>query len=111
MECRSLRESGKEIRGFDVAYFAASTDPPETNRRFAESLGLDYPVLSDPGGETARAYGAYSEERGIALRWTFYIGADGTVLHVDRDVKPSSAGADVVARLEQLGIPRAGAAG
>jgi peroxiredoxin Q/BCP len=89
-----------------VAHFAASTDAPETNRRFAESLGLDYPILSDPGGAVARAYGVYSEERGIALRRTFYIGADGTVLHVDRDVSPATAGADVAARLERLGVSR-----
>jgi peroxiredoxin Q/BCP len=40
-----------------VAYFAASIDKPETNRKFAQSLELDYPILSDPGKQVARAYG------------------------------------------------------
>src|SRR3954447_25458550 len=47
-ECKSLKENGKAIRKFDAAYFTASVDKPEENKKFAESLGLDYPVLSDP---------------------------------------------------------------
>ena len=36
-----------------MAYFAASCDDVETNTKFAESLDLDYPMLSDPGCEAA----------------------------------------------------------
>jgi peroxiredoxin Q/BCP len=39
-----------------------------------------------------------------AARHTFYIGADGKILYIDREVKPSSAGADIAARLAALGI-------
>lgn len=87
-----------------MAYFAASTDDPETNRKFAESLGLDYPILSDPTRETARAYGVLAG--GFAARHTVYIGLDGKVLFVDREVKASTAGEDVVRRLTELGVPR-----
>lgn len=90
---------------FDVAYFAASVDDPETNRRFAESLGVDYPILSDPEKSVARAYGVLMKV-GVASRWTFYIGRDGKILLVDRDVKAGSAGEDVARRLEQLGVGR-----
>jgi peroxiredoxin Q/BCP len=44
-----------------------------------------------------------------AQRHTFYIGADGKILHIDRAVKVASAGADIAARLEQLGLPQRGA--
>src|SRR5436189_6327025 len=63
-ECKSLRESGKEVRKFDVAYFTISVDPVEGekgNKAFAKSLDLDYPILSDPTKETAKAYGVLSE--------------------------------------------------
>jgi len=40
-----------------------------------------------------------------ASRWTFYIGRDGRILHIDKDVSPSTAGEDVVARLKTLGVP------
>jgi thioredoxin-dependent peroxiredoxin len=89
-----------------VAYFSASVDTPEDNRKFAESLGLDFPILSDPGRQVASAYGVVTPERQLAQRWTFYIGTDGRILYVDRKVSPSTAGQDLVARLGELGIAR-----
>jgi peroxiredoxin Q/BCP len=66
---------------------------------------LDYPVLSDPSRDVARAYGVLSPS-GYASRHTVYIGVDGRILAIDRHVTASSHGADVVAKLEALGIPR-----
>lgn len=86
-----------------MAYFAASCDDAETNKKFAESMELDYPILSDPGKGTARAYGVLRGE--YAARHTFYIGKDGHVLYVDREVKPQTAGEDVARRLGELKIP------
>ena len=94
------------IREFDVAYFAASTDDAETNKRFAESLDADYPILSDADKTTAAAYGVLMPERGMASRWTFYIGTDGKILFVDKSVKPPTAGQDMAARLAELGVAR-----
>ena len=91
-----------------MAYFAASCDDVETNTRFAKSLDLDYPILSDPGCEAALAYGVVQGEGKYPARHTFYIGADGRILHVDRKVNPSTAGDDVVARLQELEISRKG---
>ena len=85
-----------------MAYFAASTDDAETNAKFAESLELDYPILSDPEKKTAAAYGVLKGD--YAARHTFYIGADGKILYIDRQVKPSTAGADVASRLAELGV-------
>ena len=90
-----------------MAYFTASTDDAETNRKFAESLGLDYPILSDPGKETAKAYGVLNGD--YASRHTFYIGKDGRILFVDRKVSAASHGDDVVKKLQELGVPKRGA--
>jgi peroxiredoxin Q/BCP len=43
---------------------------------------------------------------GVPKRWTFFIGKDGKVLYVDKDVKVASAGADIAARLGELGVPK-----
>ncbi len=91
------------MRRFNVEYFAASVDSPETNARFARSLGIDYPILSDPTKEVARAYGVLGAS-GYASRWTFYIGADGRLLAIDKKVSAASHGRDIVARLTELGI-------
>ena len=88
-----------------MAYFAASTDDAETNRKFAESLGLDYPILSDPTKETAKAYGVLMA-MGFASRWTFYIGKDGNLIFVDREVSTKTAGADIAKKLGELGVAK-----
>ena len=89
-----------------MAYFAASVDTPEDNKRFAESLGLDYPILSDPGKQVASAYGVVTPERQFAQRWTFYIGPDGKILHIDKKISTATAGQDLVSRLGELGIAK-----
>ena len=89
-----------------MAYFAASIDAADTNRKFAESLELDYPILSDPDKTTAKAFGVLKAMGLYAARHTFYIGTDGKILYIDRDVSPKTAGPDVVARLAELGIAR-----
>lgn len=89
------------MRHLDVSYFAASVDSAETNRRFAESLGIVFPILSDPTKEVARAYGVLGAS-GFASRWTFYIGADGRILDIDTKVSAASHGRDIVAKLTQL---------
>jgi peroxiredoxin Q/BCP len=87
-----------------VAYFTASVDTPDTNKKFAESLALDYPILSDPGKDVAKAYGTITGDKAYASRWTFYIGKDGKILHIDKQVNPASHGQDVIDRLKALGL-------
>jgi peroxiredoxin Q/BCP len=75
------------------------------NKKFAESLGLDYPILSDAGKQVAKAYGVLSSGRSNPARWTFYIGKNGKVLYVDTGVKTGTHGDDVAAKLKELGVP------
>ena len=37
-------------------------------------------------------------------RWTFIIGTDGKILHIDKNVTPKTHGADCAAKLAELGI-------
>ena len=55
----------------------------------------------------AKAYGVLMPGLGFAHRWTFYIGPDGKILAIDKDVKPGTAGKEVAARLEALGVAKA----
>jgi peroxiredoxin Q/BCP len=105
-ECKTIAARGATIKAFDVACFTASVDKPEKNREFAASVGADYPILSDPGGEVAREYGVTGPIQRWASRWTFYIGKDGTILYIDKDVKPSTSVDDIVAKLTELGIAK-----
>lgn len=84
----------------------ASLDEPERNAEFSRSLGGNFPVVSDPDGSSARAFGVVGLTGLFAKRWTFYIDAEGVVRHVDRKVNPETAGEDMVRRLEALGFPK-----
>ena len=87
-----------------MAYFTASCDEAETNKKFAESLSLDYPILSDPTRDTAKAYGVVTGEKKTASRWTFYIGKDGKLLFIDDKVKAGNHGAEIAAKLKELSV-------
>ena len=63
-------------------------------------------MLGDPDKTAAEPYGVLLPAVGLPKRWTFYIGKDGKLLFVDKAVKVDSAGADVAARLAELGVPR-----
>ena len=105
-ECASIGSSRGVLSGFKARYFGASVDTPDTNRAFAASLGIDYPILSDPGKGVARAYGVLGAS-GFPSRWTFFIGKDGRILDIDKQVRPASHGADVAGKLSQFSTPRA----
>jgi len=105
LECKSFRDSGGELRGYDVAYFTASCDTPEYNKEFAESLSLDFPILSDPDKSVAKAYGVVTDKP-FPQRWTYYIGKDGKVLYIDKAVKTMNHGKDVAAKLDELKVSK-----
>lgn len=77
-----------------------------TNKQFAQTVGVDYPILSDPTRKVAAAYGVVDEDQPFASRWTFYIGKDGRILFIDKLVSPTSHGQTVAAKLAELGIPK-----
>ena len=103
IECKSLADNGHLIRKYDVAYFMASVDSVEDNTGFAQENSADFPLLSDPGGATAAAYGVLSEG-GTAQRQTFYIGIDGRILKIDSAVVPETSAQDIAGNLEALEI-------
>jgi len=106
IECKSLAEHGADIKKYDVAYFMASVDPIEGekgNKAFAEAHKADFPLLSEPTKKTAEAYGVLNP-RGVASRWTFYIGKDGRIAYIDKTVKPATSAEDMAAKLGELKV-------
>ena len=103
IECKSLAENGHLIKKYNVAYFMASVDPISDNKGFAEQQKADFPLLSDPSKETAQKYGVLNA-KGMANRWTFYIGKDGKIQAIDKAVKPASSAEDMAAKLGELHV-------
>ena len=104
IECKSLAKHGDLIKKYKARYFMISVDPLDQNMKFAEAEHADFPLLSDPSKDTAKAYGVLGLLR-FANRWTFYIGADGTITAIDKAVKPATSAEDMAAKLRELGTP------
>ena len=73
-----LRDVHAQLADNDAQVLGVSMDPLETNTKFADSLKLPFPLLSDPDGTVAKAYGVYNDA-GYASRVTFVIGKDGKI--------------------------------
>lgn len=63
--------------GVNVA--GCSCDTLETLSGFVQSHELRYPMLSDPDGALARAFGVFNSDRSRARRVTFVIAQDSTI--------------------------------
>ncbi|MBM3778070.1 MAG: redoxin domain-containing protein [Acidimicrobiia bacterium] len=124
IECKSLAENGHLIRKYDVTYFMASTDNIEDQTKFAQASSVtlgqgdkqqvvekkaaDFPMLADPTKATARAYGVLRNFGGnfgeMAQRWTFYVGKDGKITAIDKEVRPATSAEDMAAKLGDLKV-------
>ncbi len=91
-EMCSIRDQIEVFRNDDVETLAISVDSPPTHRQWAHEQGFDFPLLSDfwPHGEVASAYGVFDDTLGLAVRGTFIIDRDGTVVYTDRNAIPEA---------------------
>lgn len=80
-----FRDSKRDLSDAGYAVLGISPDPQPRLVKFRERDGLTFSLLSDPGLEVLKAYGAYGEKMmygktsvGV-IRSTFVIDADGKI--------------------------------
>jgi peroxiredoxin len=80
-EMSQVRERLADFVTFDTEVLAISVDPMFSLRAFADSDGLNFPLLSDfwPHGEVARAYDVFDEHSGSALRSSYVVDKAGNL--------------------------------
>ena len=88
----------------------ASVDSLEDNTKFAQMHEADFPILADPSKASARAYGVIRTDRPpdqqFAVRWTFFIGPDGRIRHIEKNPTTATAGQVMLKNLEELGVKK-----
>jgi peroxiredoxin Q/BCP len=102
-----FRDSRSDLSGAGFTVLGISPDAPAKLAKFRDKEGLTFPLLSDPGREVLKAYGAYGEKMmygkttvGV-IRSTFVVGADGKIENAMYGVKATGH----VARLRKdLGL-------
>tara|TARA_Y100001934_G_scaffold22271_1_gene25076 strand:- start:563 stop:1108 length:546 start_codon:yes stop_codon:yes gene_type:complete len=108
-QCKAIAESSAALKEYEAVYFTISCDPLEGKKgivKFAESLSVDYPILSDSSKSVAEQYGVLGDVLPFPKRWTFYIGKNGRILKIDKSVKTGSSGDDIAVTLGELKVPK-----
>ncbi len=104
-----FRDLAPEFADLHATRLGISMDTVSRQAAFARAQHLDYPLLSDPRGAVARAYGV---RRALGLlrvrRVTFVIDADGQIVARFASERHMGAHADhALAALHALGEPSA----
>ena len=81
-ELCAIRDDYTAFESAGAQVLAISTDPSPAQKMWADQQGWTFPTLSDcwPHGEVAKAYGAFNEEKGCAMRVTVVIDKDGKIV-------------------------------
>ena len=83
-----------KFEGTETQVFGVSVDSVPANRRFAQDIGVTFPLLSDFKRTVVKDYGIFIEEQGFGNRATFVIDKDGIIQHIDEGnvaIDPTSA--------------------
>ncbi|WP_352422221.1 alkyl hydroperoxide reductase subunit C [Proteiniphilum sp.] len=82
-ELVDVAEKYEELQKMGVEVYSVSTDKHYTHKAWhdaSESIRkIKYPMLADPTGLLARAFGVMVEEEGVAYRGTFVVDPSGKI--------------------------------
>jgi peroxiredoxin Q/BCP len=76
----SYRDDAETFDALDATVVGISGRGLESKQQFAEKYGLTVPLLADPGGSVAKAYGAWSRMLGTR-RAVVIVDREGIVRH------------------------------
>ena len=104
-EACSLRDANDELIELGANVVGISKDDGDSHRKFKAKHKLNFTLLSDPTGETIKAYGAWGHKiyglEGI-LRKTFIINPAGEIVKTYGRVVPLGHGQQIVTDLKIL---------
>lgn len=82
-ELEDMAERYEEFQQKGVEIYSVSTDTHFVHKAWydhSERINkIKYPMLADPTGALARAFGVMIEEEGVALRGTFLVNPEGVI--------------------------------
>jgi peroxiredoxin Q/BCP len=95
-EACAFRDAFARYGAAHVTIFGVSQNDAQTHADFAAHHRLPFPLVADPGGAVARAYGVGST-LGMDARVSFLVGPDGHVERVWPNVDPAVHADEVLA--------------
>jgi NADH-dependent peroxiredoxin subunit C len=82
-ELEDMANKYKEFQDIGVEVYSVSTDTHFSHKAWHDASDtirkIKYPMLADPTGFLAKAFGVYIEEAGMAYRGTFLVNPEGEI--------------------------------
>ena len=82
-ELGDMADKYPQFQDMGVEVYSVSTDTHFTHKAWHDASDtirkIQYPMLADPTGHLARAFGVYIEEEGLAYRGTFVVDPEGHI--------------------------------
>lgn len=103
-EACNFRDQYETLIDHHAKVLGVSLDSVESHEAFSEKYNLPFPLLADPDGKTAIAYGSLKKIGPLkfASRHSFIIDPDGKIAKIYRSVKPSIHSEEVLKDLQSL---------
>ena len=84
-ELCSVRDIHDKLKAMGAEVLGVSVDSPFVNRRFAEEIEAEFPILSDFNKDVSAAYGVLNQDyfgmRGVSYRSAFVIDPTGAIVY------------------------------
>ena len=93
-EARAFNEALDALAAEGAVVLGISADDVERHKKFAEKLGLKFPLLADPEKKVIQAYGAwgtknlYGKKVEGTMRYTYVLDPEGRILKIIKQAKP-----------------------
>ena len=103
----SLRDRQSAFDAANTQILAISVDPAQGDKgqlAFAKQWGFDFPLIPDTSRQLGKQWGAIQNDDELAARMSILIDKRGIVRWIDTDVHVQTHGADVLAKLRELGM-------
>jgi peroxiredoxin len=82
---KAFQQNLAKLEAADTQVLGVSMDSWFANKEWAKQIGVEFPLLSDWGGDITRRYGIYEPEYKAPRRVTFVISPEGKIEHIQLD--------------------------
>lgn len=101
-EACGFRDQIGDLKKAGVEVLGVSFDSAESHQKFISKYNLNFPLLVDPNGKLADAYGVRMPGKSMANRVSFLIGPDGKIRHVTNTMKAETHLAEMKEAVQEM---------
>jgi len=108
IEACSFRDNYDAYKKKGIVVFGVSADTVDMHQRFAERFELPFPLLADTEKEVCKKYGVWGEKSFMGRKFmginriTFFIGTDGKVKKVFKEITVKTHAQDILKEAKEL---------